>query len=201
MKTPLVILLLLFFLIGCNNQKSNRKETVIRYYNAFDSGKYNEIKTLINDSIAQINGDFITSYNHDSFYGFFKWDSIFKSSYEVVELVEKEDDIIVTVSQENLRNAFLKNNPLVYKVKVSFDFGKISKLEDLEYIDTNWEVWNREKNDLVAWIKKNHPDLDGFVNDMTMKGAKRYLKAIDFNIAKEDFDIQEKRTTKSSNSL
>ncbi|MCR9264104.1 MAG: hypothetical protein NXH86_08085 [Flavobacteriaceae bacterium] len=179
MKNKLLILILLVLLVGCNNEKLTRQETVTRYYYAFDSANYNEIKTLTNDSITITSGDYVTSYTHESFYEFFKWDSIFKSSYEIVELEEQNNDIIVTVAQENIRNEYLENNPLVYKVKVSFDSGKVSKMEDLDYIDVNWEVWSQKRDSLVNWIRDNHPDLDGFVNDMTMNGAMNYLKAVE----------------------
>lgn len=186
MKNTILILFLLCFLTGCNKHKLSHKETVSSYYNAFDSGNYDEIKAIINDSVTQISGDFVTPYNHESFYQFFKWDSIFRSSYKIIVLEEKNRDILVTVAQDNIRNEFLKNNPLVYKVKVSFISEKISKLEELESINVNWAVWNQEKDSLVNWIKKNHPDLDGFVNDMTMKGSKNYLKAIELYTSNKD---------------
>ena len=186
MKNTILILFLLCFLTGCSERKLNHKETVSSYYHAFDSGNYHKIKALMNDSVTQINGDFVTPYNHESFYEFFKWDSIFKSSYEIVEIEEKNNDIIVTVAQENLRNEFLRNNPLVYMVKVSFNSDKISKLEDLDYIGVDWEAWNQNKDSLVSWIKNNHPDLDGFVNNMTLKGSKNYLKAIELYTSNKD---------------
>ncbi|PIB38460.1 hypothetical protein [Maribacter sp. 4G9] len=186
MKNTILILFLLYFLIGCSEQKPNHKDTVSKYYNSFDSGKYDEIRGILNDSVTQISGDFVTPYTHQSFYEFFKWDSIFKSSYEIVELKEKNNDIIVTVAQENLRNEFLRNNPLVYRVRVSFISDKISRLEDFDYIDVNWEVWNQNKDSLVNWIKNNHRDLDGFVNDMTMKGSMNYLKAIELYTSNKD---------------
>ena len=186
MKNTFLALFILCFLTGCKEHNLSHKEIVSKYYNSFDSGNYNEIKAVLNDSVTQIAGDFVTPYNHDSFYEFFKWDSIFEPSYKIVELVEKNNDILVTVAQENVRNEFLKNNPLLYKVKVSFISSKISKLEELESIDTNWEIWIQERDSLVNWIKNNHPDLDGFVKDMTMKGSKNYLKAIELFTSNKD---------------
>lgn len=173
------LIILLVLLIGCNNGKLTHQETITRYYDAFDSSNYDEIKTLINDSITITSGDYFTSYNHESFYEFFKWDSMFNPTYEIIELEEQNNGIIATVSQENARNEYLKNNPLVYKVKISFDSGKIAKIEDLDYIDVNWEVWSQKRDSLVSWIRNNHPKLDGFVNDMTMMGSMNYLKAIE----------------------
>lgn len=190
MKNKFLILSLFLLLVGCN-QKLTRQETVKEYYNAFDSANYNEIKELINDSIAIASGDYVTPYDHESFYEFIKWDSIFKSSYEIIELKEKNDHVFVTVAQHNLRNEFLKNNPLVFQVKISFDSGKISKLEELEYIDVNWSVWNKEKDSLVSWIKDNHTELDGFVNDMTMNGSMNYLKAIELYKTRVDQTVYE----------
>ncbi len=186
MKNKLLILFFLVLLTGCSNQKPTPKETVTAYYNAFDSGNFNEIKTLISDTITIKTGDFVTPYSGDGFYEFFKWDSIFKPSYEIVELEEKNNHILATVAQENIRNKFLKNNPLTFKVKVSFDSGKISNLEELEYIKVNWDVWNKQKDSLVDWIKSNHPELDGFVNDMTKKGSINYLKAIELYSANQN---------------
>jgi hypothetical protein len=179
MKNNLLILFLLVLLVGCNNKELTHQETVTRYYDAFDSGNYHEIKALINDSITITSGDYDTSYNHGSFYEFFKWDSIFKSSYEIVELEERNNHVFVTVAQKNIRNEFLKNNPLVFQVKISFSSGKISKLEELAYMDVNWEAWSQERDSLVSWIRNNNPNLDGFVNDMTMYGSMNYLTAIE----------------------
>lgn len=164
--------------IGCNNEKMAHQEIVAKYYDALDTGNFSEIKAIINDSITLVSGDYVTPYSQNGFYEFFKWDSIFKPTYDIVELEEKNDYILVTVAQKNVRNEFLKNNPLVYKVKVSFDSGKISQMEDMDYIDVNWETWSRERDSLISWIKTHHPDLDGFVNDMTMDGATNYLRAI-----------------------
>ena len=179
MRNIILILFLLSFLTGCDEKIFNHKETVNRYYSAFDLGNYNEIKSFMHDSLTLVNGDFETAYNHESFYEFFKWDSVFKPSYQILEIAQKNNKILVTVTQKNLRNAFLKNNPLKFKSNISFISGKISKIEEIESIDTNWQIWQKERDSLVNWVKINHPDLDGFVNDMTMTGATNYLQAIE----------------------
>ena len=165
MKYIFPLLNILLFLVSCQEQKLNHKETVGRYYDDFDAGNYDMIKATINDCITQVSGDFVTTYSRDGFYEFFKWDSIFKSPYEIIEMEKENDHLSVTVAQKNFRYEFLRNNLLRYKVKVSFTSGKIFKLEDLEYIDTNWGVWNKEKDSLVGWLRNNHPDLDSFFNE------------------------------------
>ncbi|MFC4221428.1 hypothetical protein [Flagellimonas marina] len=179
MQIKLFILFLLLVSIGCNNDKMTHRDIVTQYYNALNSGNHNEIQASINDIVTFISGDYVTSYNRDEFYEFFKWDSVFKPSYRILELEVKNNEVIASVAQENARNEYLRNNPLVYKVKVYFESGKISKVEDLDYMDVNWETWSHKRDTLVSWIRNNHPNLDGFVNDITMEGAIDYLKAIE----------------------
>lgn len=179
MKKTILILFLIGVLNSCDNQKISHKEAVTTYYKAFDSGEFNNIKEVIHDSITLISGDFVMPFDKNSFYEFYTWDSIFKPSYEVIELVEENDDVIATISQKNTRNAFLKNNPLKLNVKISFLSGKITKVEELDYIDVDWDTWAQRRDSLVSWIKTNHSNLDGFVNDLTMQGAINYERAIE----------------------
>lgn len=179
MKNTFLILFFLHFLTGCNNQKLTHQETVAKYYNARDAANYNEMKTFISDSITIIAGDYVMPYTHDSYYEEFKWDSIFKTSYKIVELEEKNNQIIASVASNSVRYEFLKNNPLTCQFKISFNSGKISKIESMECISADWNIWQKERDSLVSWINKNHPKLDGFIHDMTMNGAINYLKAIE----------------------
>ncbi|WP_405379807.1 hypothetical protein [Maribacter sp. LLG6340-A2] len=190
MRNTLIILIALSLFTACGSKKLSNKETVAEYYNAFDSGDFDKIKTVIHDSITIVSGDFVTPLNKTSFKEFYKWDSIFKPTYDLLQLTEENNNLIATISQKNIRNGFLKNNPLKLNIKVCFVSGKITKLEELDYIDVNWTAWNQQKNSLVNWIKVNHPELDGFVNDMTMMGAMNYLKAIELYENREQLDIQ-----------
>lgn len=117
-------------------------------------------------------------YSRDSYHTEFKWDSIFGTAYKIVELAEDKNEIIATVASSSVRLEFLKNSPLTCQYKLSFQEGKISKIEMLDCIGTDWNRWQEERDTLVSWIKVNHPELDGFINDMTMEGAIKYTKAM-----------------------
>ena len=108
MKNSYIILFLLFFISSCNDQKLTYKEAVITYYNAFDSGDFNEMKTVLSDSITIIGGDYVMPFNQDSFYEHFKWDSIFKTSYKLLEIEEKNNQVYATVASKSIKNEFLK---------------------------------------------------------------------------------------------
>jgi hypothetical protein len=62
---------------------------------------------------------------------------------------------------------------------ISFNSGKISKIEELECKDVDWGLWRKKVDSLIGWIKNNNPELNGFIHDMTMKGATNYVKAIE----------------------
>jgi hypothetical protein len=178
MKKTIFILLLLSFLIACKSEKATHQEIVTNYYKARDAFNYNALKTVIDDSITVIGGDYVMPYNLDSYYEEFKWDSIFRTSYKIVELIEEDDWVMATVVSNSIKYEFLKNNPLTCQYRISFNSDKISKIESLECLGVNWDIWQEQKDTLVSWIDKNHPKLDGFIHDMTMNGALNYLKAI-----------------------
>lgn len=185
MKITILILSLLYFLTGCDDHNLTHQETVTTYYNARDTSNYDELKTVINDSLTIISGDYVMPYNQDGFYEQFKWDSIFKTSYNIVELVEKDNQIMASVTMNSIRNEFLKNSDMTCQYKISFIAGRISKIEELDCKNADWNIWGKERDSLVNWIDKNHPKLNGFINDMTMNGAQNYLKAIELYKAKK----------------
>tara|TARA_R110000737_G_scaffold297064_2_gene303703 strand:- start:28 stop:246 length:219 start_codon:yes stop_codon:yes gene_type:complete len=47
-------------------------------------------------------------FNDDSFYEHYKWDSIFKTTYNILELEEKNNQFFATVASKSIRNEFLK---------------------------------------------------------------------------------------------
>ena len=179
MKTCFILFSLVTLLAGCSNEKLSRAEVVTNYYNAFNASDFTQLVPLITDSITIVDGDYVMPFSQDSFYEHFKWDSVFQTTYNVIELEDQGNQIIATVASSSKRYEFLKNNPLTCRFKVSFDSVKITKIEALECPEADWNVWQKERDSLVNWVSANHSELDGFIHDLTPSGAMNYLKAIE----------------------
>lgn len=174
----IIILFLLIIGIGCSEKERTPSEQITAYYEGFNNGDYSQIKTTISDSLLSIEGDYMMPYSRESFNEKFKWDSIFKPVYKLVSIKNQGEQAITTVTMSSVKHEFLKNSPMTCRYKFHFKAGKIYKIENLECPDAKWEIWGQEVTSLVNWVKANHPELDGFINDLTMKGAQDYMKAI-----------------------
>lgn len=174
----ILFLCILIVLASCTENKSNPADQIKAYYNGFQNGDYKQIKNTLADSLITTAGDFIMPFSKESYYEKFKWDSIFKPVYKLINIENQGEQAIVKVSMRSLKHDFLKNSPMTCNYKFHFKSGKIAKIENLDCPDANWEVWAKEVDALVNWVKTNHPELDGFINDLTMKGAMDYMKAI-----------------------
>lgn len=170
--------LILIFFAGCTAQKNLKPDHVKRYFDGFKRSDYKVISEVISDSLIITEGDYIMKFTVESYYEHFKWDSVFKPIYKVLEIKNQDNQIVVTAAVESLRFKFLKNNPLTCTRKFYFEKGKINKIENLDCIDADWEIWQKERDSLVSWIKLNRPELDGFINNLSEDGAKNFLKAI-----------------------
>lgn len=42
----------------------------------------------------------------------------------------------------------------------------------------------QERDSLVAWTARNHPELDNFINDLSMKGALKYKKTMELYVGR-----------------
>lgn len=175
-------IIFLFILIGltnCSEQKSTPSEQITAYYQGFENSDYSQIKRTIADSLITTEGDYIMPFSRESYYEKFKWDSVFKPVYKLVKIENQGEQAIATVTIRSLKHEFLKNSPMTCNYRYHFKSGKIAKIEGLDCPDANWEVWQKEVGFLVDWVQANHPELDGFINDLTMKGAIDYVKAIE----------------------
>jgi PBP1b-binding outer membrane lipoprotein LpoB len=186
MKKYLILFFLTTLLTGCATQRPTPGELVTEYYEAFNFSDYSRITTVIADSITIVEGEYVMPYSQESFYEQFKWDSVFQPTYEILEVENQNNQIIATVVSSSKRYRFLKNDPLTCQFRISFNSNKITKLEAIDFLDTDWEVWQTERDSLVNWTSRNHPELDGFIHDLTMKGAINYLKAIELYENRKD---------------
>jgi ketosteroid isomerase-like protein len=172
------ITLLFLALCGCGSKEMTPTESVQEFYQAFDNGNFKRIKPLLADTLTLTEGAHTTNYSKTMYYAYFAWDSVFKPSYKLIDIQEKEDHLLAKVSSASERYAFLKNNPLVCTYRIAMASGKIRQIEVLEYHDADFSVWQQEREALVSWIKETHPELDGFIHDQSLTGAQNYRKAI-----------------------
>lgn len=175
----LLFLSILCLIASCSGDNIDKAEQIKRYYQGFKNSDFNQIKELMADSLTITEGDYEMEFDHKSYYEQFKWDSVFQPKYKVISIEHQNDQFIATVAVESLRFEFLQNNPLTCEHRFSFTEDKISKIENLDCKDANWQVWQQNRDSLVNWIKENHSEIDGFVHDLSMKGAQNYLKAIE----------------------
>ena len=56
MKNWVVFIFTLVIVLACSNERLSRSEAVTKYYNGFDIGNFNEIKSVLGDSITLSSG-------------------------------------------------------------------------------------------------------------------------------------------------
>nr|WP_297787950.1 hypothetical protein [uncultured Allomuricauda sp.] len=176
----LFFLSILYVIASCSGENLDKAEQIKKYYEGFKNSDFNKIKEVIADSLTITEGDYVMNFDRESYYEQFKWDSVFRPNYKIVTIKNHKGDFTAMVAVESIRFKFLKNNPLTCEHRFYFSSGKIAKIENLNCKDANWGVWQQERDSLVNWVKQHHPELDGFVNDLSMKGAQNYVRAIDF---------------------
>lgn len=103
-----------------------------------------------------------------------------------MHMEETPEGVLATVASHSLRYAFLRNDPLVCTFKFRFETGKISQIDVLECPDADWDQWQQRRDSLVKWVHDRHPELDGFIHDLTLEGALRYQKAIQLYTSGKD---------------
>ncbi|WP_027076664.1 hypothetical protein [Maribacter antarcticus] len=85
---------------------------------------------------------------------------------------------MATVTINSLKDEFSKNNPMSFRYRFHFKSGKLAKIENLARRNVNRKLWKKEVDSLVNGVKLNHPEFEGFISDLAMKGTLNYMKAI-----------------------
>lgn len=178
MYRNLFLILFLFFSIRLVCQELTSIEIVKSYYEALNEADFSKVKPLVTSTVTIIEGDNVVPYSSASFYDFFQWDSVFAPDYAILEISGMANSVFVTVSVESERLLFLKNSPMVSKMKFTFHGNQIYMIEVVKYIGVDFEIWQYERDNLVVWIDENYSELSGFINDLTKRGAENYMYAI-----------------------
>lgn len=172
---------LIISLISCNSGRNSlaNKRVIKDYYTSLNKADFKLASKYIADSINSTEMGYILASNREELYRNFQWDSVFIPNYKLTEIVCDSASAVATVSKFCKRIEFLHDSALVFKVRFDFKNNQISKMQLTDYISSDFNKWQFRRDTLVAWIDRYHPELSGFINDLTIKGAQNYFKAIE----------------------
>lgn len=180
MRFTIGIGLLLMMSCSRNTPAFSPTEVVEVYVDGINTSRFDRINSVLADSVTLIEGDYTVPMSNEGYYVQFQWDSVFTPNTQIVNIQEvDQNQVVATLSTTSLRFAYLDNNPLVCEISFTFESEKIRLLETGDCPGANWKVWESRRDTLVAWIDQNHPELNGFIHDLTKAGAAHYLQAID----------------------
>lgn len=178
-KTILLLLLTIGF-ISCKNseQETDRVEIAKQYFKALDNSDYSKIMDQFGDSIKTIEGEYKNTYSKNEYLEILKWDFVFEPNYEILQIQQNDGIVKVKISKMGKRIFFLHEKPFITNQIISFQKDKIISIKT-DYVNFDYSTWEKNKNDLLSWIDKNHPELNGFINNLTEDGGMKFLKAIE----------------------
>ena len=151
-------------------------------------------KDCIDDYLSGKTDDSDPACNHDHHHDHdhHSEDDSCKKKYGIIALTVKDKSldsqiderfargkIIAIVNSETGSIEYLDNNPMICKHKISFRDDKIFQIDTFDYIGVDWNIWQMKRDSLTKWVEINHPELVGFIFDMTKQGGENYLKAIE----------------------
>lgn len=179
-KNYYFLFVFLVVICSCNflAKKTPTEKLTEDFYDALNNSNFEMISQLHYDSVRVKEADYLMTYAPDDYINWLRWDSVFSPSYKILALKERDEAIEIMVSKECKRTLFLNGSPVVTKERLRFKEGKIYNLEIVESTSYDNENWNRKREELVEWVNKNHPELNGFIHDQTKEGGMKYLKAL-----------------------
>ncbi|MCU4176910.1 hypothetical protein [Carboxylicivirga sp. N1Y90] len=174
------IFIALTLILGCQSfTKENANERSVRLYiHSLNEANYHNLDQLMSDSILMSEQEYTILKGKEQFHTFFQWDSVFSPYYHLLHIQETKNGINTTISKNCKRITFLQDSASIYKTTFYFDKNKISKIHTTENVYFDTARWTQNRDTLVNWINQNHPELNGFIYNMTAEGAENYLEAM-----------------------
>ena len=178
-KIIALLLLLTIGFISCkpSEKEIDRVEIAKTYYKVINNSDYYKLSEWFADSLQTIEGEHKNTYSKSEYMELLKWDSVFKPHYKILNIEEKDGIVNAKTSKTNKRIIFLHEKPFIINQIFRFKKEKIISIET-EYVNFDYPTWEKNKNELLSWIDKNHPELNGFLTDLTEVGGVNFLKAI-----------------------
>ncbi len=176
----LLTLGLCFALISCTNHTQMQKQTITKFFQGINDSNFDEVSRYVADSVVTSEMQTILTKTKQELHQQFQWDSVFSPNYQILEIKKHDDEWICKVKKSCKRIQFLQDTSITCKMTIQMDESKIVKLSTTDYLTMDMAKWQSRRDTLVAWIAKKHPELSGFVYDLTPQGAQNYLSAIDF---------------------
>lgn len=179
-KTIALLLLLTIGFISCKNSEKeiDRVEIAREYFKVLDNSDYSKLSDWFPDSLKTIEGEHKNTYSKSEYLEILKWDSVFEPNYEILKIEQKDGIVKAKISKMDKRIFFLHEKPFITNQIIRFKKEKIISIET-DYVNFDYPTWEKNKNGLLSWIDKNHPELNGFINDLTEDGGMKFLKAIE----------------------
>ncbi|WP_438712539.1 hypothetical protein ACSTS3_09630 [Aquimarina muelleri] len=182
-KTIALLLLLTIGFISCKNSEKeiDKLEIAKQYFKVLDNSNSSKMKDLLTDSLITS----IPKYEYEVRYSkndyvekWLKWDSVFEPTYKVLEVNLENGIVKAKVSKIDKRIFFFMQKPFLTNEILRFENDKIITIET-EYLNFDEETWEKNRNGLLNWVSENHPELNGFIDDQTEVGGKKFLKALE----------------------
>ncbi len=181
-----ITFLLLFITIGiisCKNPEKeiDKLEIAKRYYEVLDKSNILGIENLLTDSLLtkETEYDYEQIFSKKEYVEWLEWDSVFSPTYIILEIGQERGTVKAKISKTDKRISFLHKEPIVTEQVIHFDKNRINRIETTKYVLFNDSIFVKNRDGLVNWINKNHPELNGFIHDQTKSGGMNYLKAIE----------------------
>ncbi len=173
--------LLLLILISCNYLSSGDKMDIAqKYYEALNESSSAKIRGLLYDSLlTQIpEYDYNIQYSKKDYVeNWLKWDSVFQPTYKVLALNVKNGNVVATVSKTDKRISFFMQKPFLTRETLKFKKGKIEGIET-KYLNFDEKTWGTNREQFLAWVSKNYPEYEGFINDQTEAGGLKFMELL-----------------------
>ena len=161
------------------DQNDSQKKIVTDYIQGLNKEDFSLILKCVSDSVVTAEMNYVLTKNKQELYKHFQWDSVFQPKYNLIGYKTDSAGLICTIGKTGKRIEFLQDTSMVYKTRFEFKGNKIIKISLIDYVYLDTLGWQSRRDSLVAWIDKYHPELSGFVYDLTPGGAQKYLTAID----------------------